>query len=76
MANMKKQFTLEGLCCGNCATKIQNDIRLLDGVISAEVNAVTSILYVEFNMDLESLVKNITHITASHDEDIVVKNVL
>lgn len=75
MANMKRQFILEGLCCGNCAAKIQNDIRLLDGVRNAEVNTDTAILSVEFDMDSESLVKNITRITASHDENIAVKNV-
>lgn len=73
MPTMKKQFTLEGLCCGNCAAKIQNDIRLLDGVKSAEVNADTTILSIEFDMDAEALVKDITRIAVSHDEDIVVK---
>lgn len=45
MANTKKQYILEGLCCGNCAAKIQT----------------------------ETLVKDITRIAVSHDEDIFVK---
>lgn len=73
MADIKKQFVLEGLCCGNCAAKIQNDIRLLDGIKHAEVNAGTAILSVEFDTDAETLIKEITRIAVSHDEDIAVK---
>lgn len=73
MATIKKQFVLEGLCCGNCAAKIQNDIRLLDGIKHAEVNADTTILSVEFDTDAETLIKEITRIAVSHDEDIAVK---
>ncbi|MHB8061669.1 MAG: cation transporter [Ruminiclostridium sp.] len=70
---MKKQYILEGLCCGNCAAKIQKDISLLDGVKSASVNSDTTVLSVEFNGDAGTLVKEITRIAVSHDEDIVVK---
>lgn len=73
MATTKKQYVLEGLCCENCAAKIQNDVRLLSGVKNAEVNADTAILYVESDTELETLVKDITRIAVSHDEDIVVK---
>ncbi|MFT4105171.1 MAG: cation transporter [Lacrimispora sp.] len=73
MAAIKKQFVLEGLCCGNCAAKIQNDIHLLEGIKHAEVNADTAVLSVEFDADAETLSKEITRIAISHDEDIIVK---
>jgi Cation transport ATPase len=75
MAISKKQYLLEGLCCGNCAAKIQNDIRLLNGIKSAEVNADTGILSLELDTDIETLVNDITNIAVSHDEDIVVKEI-
>ncbi len=73
MATTKKQYVLEGLCCENCAAKIQKDVRLLIGVKNAEVNADTTILYVESDTETEALLKDITRIAVSHDEDIVVK---
>lgn len=75
MAISKKQYILEGLCCGNCAAKIQNDIRLLNGIKNAEVNADTGILSLELDTDIETLVNDITNIAVSHDEDIVVKEI-
>ncbi|TQI68355.1 cation transporter [Clostridium sp. KNHs216] len=75
MAISKKQYLLEGLCCGNCAAKIQNDIRLLNGIKNAEVNADTGILLLELDTDIETLVNDITNIAVSHDEDIVVKEI-
>ncbi len=75
MAITKKQYVLEGLCCGICAAKIQNDIQLLSGVKNAEVDATTTILSIEFDSDIDTLVEDITRIAVSHDEDIVVKEV-
>ncbi|MBE6831679.1 MAG: hypothetical protein E7519_15885 [Ruminococcaceae bacterium] len=75
MAISKKQYLLKGLCCGNCAAKIQNDIRLLNGIKNAEVNADTGILSLELDTDIETLVNDITNIAVSHDEDIVVKEI-
>ena len=77
MAMIKKQLILEGLCCENCAAKIQNDICRLDGIKSAEINADTRLLSVEFDANMKTLilVQEITRIAVSHDEDIVVKEV-
>ncbi len=73
MAALKKQYILEGLCCGNCAAKIEKDIRLLEGVKSAAVNPKNTLLLVEFDTDTDALTKEITRIAVSHDEDILVK---
>lgn len=35
---MKKTFRIEDLCCANCAAKIEDAIRRLDGVTFASVN--------------------------------------
>ncbi len=73
MAAITKQYILEGLCCGNCAAKIEKDIRLLSGVKNAAVNPKTTLLLVEFDTDTDALTKEITRIAVSYDEDIVVK---
>jgi copper chaperone CopZ len=35
---MKKFIKLQGLDCGHCATKIEDAVKKIDGVISASVN--------------------------------------
>ncbi|GBG55894.1 cadmium transporter [Sporomusaceae bacterium FL31] len=35
---MKKIIKLEGLDCGHCATKIEDAVKKIDGVMSASVN--------------------------------------
>jgi len=44
---MKKTFQLSELDCGVCAAKVENAVRKLDGVISANVNFVTQKLTLE-----------------------------
>lgn len=44
---MKKSFKLEGLCCANCATKIENSVRKLDGVSAATVSYMTTKMTIE-----------------------------
>ena len=45
--NMKKKFILEGLGCANCAAKMENAIKKLDGVKDATVNFMTQKLVIE-----------------------------
>jgi len=44
---MKKKFILEGLCCANCATQIENAINKVDGVKEATVNFLTTKLVID-----------------------------
>ena len=44
---MKKVFMLEDLDCANCAAKMEEGIKKIDGVISASVNFVMQKLTVE-----------------------------
>ena len=38
---MKKRYTIEDLCCANCAAKMEENIRKIEGVNSANVNFLT-----------------------------------
>jgi len=38
---MKKRYIIEGLCCANCAAKMEDGIRKLDGVHNASINFLT-----------------------------------
>ncbi len=44
---MKKTIKLDGLDCGHCATKIEDAVKKVDGVISASVNFLNQKLVLE-----------------------------
>ena len=44
---MKKRFEITDLCCANCAAKIEEKIRNIEGVQSAHVNFLTQKLTLE-----------------------------
>ncbi len=48
---MKKSYTLEKLCCPNCASKIERAIATLDGVRSCSLSFFTKRL----SLDVEDL---------------------
>lgn len=44
---MKKIIKLEGLCCANCAAKIEEGVKKLDGVKDASLSFMTQRLTIE-----------------------------
>lgn len=44
---MKQSYYIKNLCCANCASKIERDIRKLDGVKQADINFITCKLALE-----------------------------
>jgi Cd2+/Zn2+-exporting ATPase len=55
-AVLKKEFLLDGLCCGSCAAKIARDVGELEGVSAAVIDRLTGTLAVVMGMgQLESL---------------------
>ncbi|ADL03873.1 cation transporter [Lacrimispora saccharolytica] len=44
---MKKIIKLEGLCCANCAAKIEEEVKKLDGVESASISFMTQRMTME-----------------------------
>lgn len=46
-SNLKKQFYLEGLCCANCAAKIENKVNELEEIETANLDFVTKKLTVQ-----------------------------
>lgn len=69
----KKEYTLEGLCCANCAAKIEQEVGALTEVTEANVNLMNSILSVTLdgteNGNLTELVKKIV---AAHEPSVKV----
>lgn len=44
---MKKRYAIKDLCCANCAAKMEDGIRKIDGVQNASVSVLTQKLMVE-----------------------------
>ena len=48
---MKKVYMLEDLDCANCALKMEDGIRKIEGIIDAEVNFMTQKMTIETEID-------------------------
>ena len=52
---MKKVFKLRDLDCANCARKMEDAIRKIDGVQNASINLITERLSIEYEGDVERI---------------------
>ena len=52
---IKREFILEGLCCANCANKIEAQCKKLDGVLEANMNFINKNLVIQFQSEEEIL---------------------
>lgn len=72
---IKKEYILEGLCCGNCAAKIEREISNLNGVNSASVDLLSRTLSMDLvgvdSTALSSLAAQADTIIKRHDSQIV-----
>ena len=69
---MKKRFLIEDLCCANCAAKMEEKIRKLPGVQSANVNFLTQKLTHEAEeADLETILDQAEAIVHAIEPDCV-----
>jgi len=71
---LKKEILLKGLCCGNCATKIENDTKNLEGVNSAIVDFISTklILDIEDSSNQISIIEDIRKIVKRYEPDVKV----
>lgn len=71
---MKKKFTLEGLGCANCAAKMEDAIKKLDGVSDAAVNFMTAKMTIEGEDEkMAGIVEEARKIISRIEPDVVVK---
>lgn len=68
----QKEYLLEGLCCPNCAMKIESAINNLKEIETAQVNFATKVLYIQYNTDsLETLLSQIGKIINRIEPEVV-----
>ena len=67
---MKKKFALEELDCANCAAKMEDAIKKLDGVQDASVNFLTQKLTVDADDDrFDEIMKEISKVIKKIEPD-------
>ena len=70
---MKKTFKLEDLDCAMCAAKMENEIKKLDGVISASVSFMAQKMTVEAeDKSFEKIMKQAVKICKKIEPDCVI----
>jgi len=73
---MKIKFILEGLGCANCAAKMERLIGKLDGVISINVNFMTTKLIMEVEEEKISVIIPATEkIIKKIEPDVILKKI-
>jgi len=70
---MTKNYTLKGLCCPNCAARIEHTISVMEGVKAVTVSAVTTVLNIEFGSQLaERITRLVEQAVHKQEPEIVV----
>lgn len=68
---MKKTYLLDGLCCANCAAKIEKGVADIDGVTSASVSFLTTKLVFEGDDDkMDEIVKKAKKVVKKIEPDV------
>lgn len=71
---MTKAFRLKGLCCANCAAKIERMITKLEGVTVANVNFMTTKLIIEGEENkMEEIVVKAADIVKKIEPDVILQ---
>jgi len=76
---MKREFILEGLCCANCASKIETNCKKIDGVVDANINFINKSLLVQFQSDqsqdkIVKIVDEVKKIVKRIEPQVIVKD--
>lgn len=68
---MKAVLKLEGLCCANCAAKIENEVKKIDGLNEANLSFMTQKLtLVAPESDLERIVDEASRIAKKIEDEV------
>lgn len=71
---MKKTYVLDGLCCANCAAKMEKGIAKLEGVESAAISFLAGKLVVETAGEVPAdLIRQIEKVVKKVDSDVEVQ---
>ncbi len=68
---MKAVLKLEGLCCANCAAKIENEVKKIDGIEDATVSIVTQKMTINApDAEIERIVEEASRIAKKIEDEV------
>ncbi len=68
---MKAVLKLEGLCCANCAAKIENEAKKIKGVEDVTVSIVTQKMTIEApEADIERIVEEASKVAKKIEDEV------
>jgi Cd2+/Zn2+-exporting ATPase len=71
----KKEYILEGLCCANCAAKIEKEVSNLSGVAEANINLMNNKLSIAMqDSGVADITNKVKQIVASHESSVKVQD--
>ena len=71
---MIKKFNMENVDCANCAAKMEEGIKKLDGVNDARVNFLTQKLVIDSDReDFDFLMKDVLKVCQKVDSDVEIE---
>jgi Cd2+/Zn2+-exporting ATPase len=68
--NMRREYLLEGLCCANCAAKIEKEVGDLDNVDEVSLNFMNSKLSIMLGREDSELSDKVHKIVATHEPSV------
>ncbi len=68
---MKAVLKLEGLCCANCAAKIENEVKKIDGIEDASLSFMTQKLTIKASdTEIERIVDEASKIAKKIEDEV------
>lgn len=70
---MKAVLKLEGLCCANCAAKIENEVKKIEGIEDANLSFITQKLTINASeSEMERIVEEASKIARKIEDEVKV----
>lgn len=70
---MKAVLKLEGLCCANCAAKIENEVKKIEGIDDANLSFITQKLTINASeSEMERIVEEASKIARKIEDEVEV----
>ena len=66
---MKKTYNITNLDCANCATKIENEVKKIHGIVSFNINFVLQKMTIETNEEMSEILQKIKKIAEKVEPD-------
>lgn len=71
---MKKTFILEELDCANCAAKIEEGVKKIEGIENASVNFMTRKMNIEYNQENETeIIEKVKKVVKKIEPDVKIR---